>query len=301
MYLFKVIVSLLSLLNPVLSNYDENIKFIKDHNSKNSSYEVGINQFVSRTYINGTSNESSHYIPSNHDDMNILTKEELPKEVDWVKKGAVSSVKNQLECGSCWAFSAVGSVEGEWSLKHHKLYNLSEQELVDCSDYLGNQGCDGGSMTNAFEYIIQNGLCSNVSYPYNGTDEQCQNQTCTKLVHINKYHSVPPNNEEQLEKAVAKQPVSVAIQANQQSFQLYKKGIYSDPDCGDQLDHGVLVVGYGYDLFHGMNYWIVKNSWGPKWGENGYIRMAKGIEDPEGQCGIAMDASYPVSRKLIST
>ena len=119
--------------------------------------------------------------------------------------------------------------------------------------------------------------------------------------HINKYHSVPRNNEEQLERAVARQPVSVAIQANQQSFQLYKKGIYSDPDCGDDLDHGVLVVGYGYDNDYDMEYWIVKNSWGTQWGDNGYLRMAKGIEDPEGQCGIAMDASYPVSRKLIST
>ena len=229
-----------------------------------------------------------------------MSDKKVPTHIDWVKKGAVSSVKNQLECGSCWAFSASEAVEGEWFLKHNQLYNLSEQELVDCSGYLGNQGCDGGSMTNAFEYIIQNGLCSDISYPYNGTDGQCQNQTCTKLVHINKYHSVPQNNEEQLEKAVSRQPVSVAIQANQQSFQLYKKGIYSDPDCGDQLDHGVLVVGYGYDKDYDMKYWIVKNSWGKSWGENGYIRMARGIEDPEGQCGIAMDPSYPIIRDLIS-
>ena len=278
-----------------LGNYQENIKFIDSHNALNTSYEVGMNQFIHRDYKNGTYNDNySHYIPTNHENINIFSEHNVPDEVDWRKKGIVTPVKNQLACGSCWAFSTIETVESEWALKHNQLYNLSAQELVDCSGYLGNQGCDGGSMTNAFEYIIQNGLCSNVSYPYNGTDEQCQNQTCTKLVHINKYHSVPPNNEEQLEKAVAKQPVSVAIQANQQSFQLYKKGIYSDPDCGDQLDHGVLVVGYGYDLFHGMNYWIVKNSWGPKWGENGYIRMVKGIEDPEGQCGIAMDASYPV-------
>ena len=298
MYLIKVFVGILSLVNPIRADYDENIQFIKDHNSKNSSYEVGINQYVNRTYTNGTSNESSHYIPSNYDNINILTNEELPKEVNWVKKGAVSSVKNQLECGSCWAFSAVGAVEGEWSLEHHKLYNLSEQELVDCSSYLGNQGCNGGSMDNAFEYIIQNGLCLNVSYPYNGSDGQCQNQTCTKKVHIDTYYDVPHNNEEQLEKAVAKQPVSVAIQANLQSFQLYKKGIYSDPDCGDDLDHGVLVVGYGYDSSYDMKYWIIKNSWGTHWGEDGYMRMAKDINSTEGQCGIAMDPSYPVIRLL---
>ena len=300
MYLLKLFVSLLSLFNVVQADYDENIQFIQETNSKNLSYEVGINQFVNRTYINGTSNESSHYIPSTHAHINILTKEDLPKEVDWVKKGAVSSVKNQLECGSCWAFSAVGAVEGEWSLKHHKLYNLSEQELVDCSGYLGNQGCNGGSMDNAFEYVIQHGICSNVSYPYNGVDNQCKNQSCTKRVHIDTYYDVPPNNEKQLEKAVIKQPVSVAIQANLQSFQLYKRGIYSDPDCGDDLDHGVLVVGYGYDSSYDMKYWLVKNSWGKSWGENGYIRMAKDINSTKGQCGIAMDPSYPVSRRLIS-
>jgi len=300
MYLLKLFVSLLSLLNPVLSNYDENIKFIKDHNSKDSSYEVGINQYINTTYTNGTSNESSHYIPSTHDAINILTNARVPKEIDWRKEGVVSSVKNQLDCGSCWSFSAVGAIEGEWSLKHHKLYNLSEQELVDCSGYLGNQGCDGGTMDNAFKYVIQNGLCLNVSYPYTASEGQCQNQTCTKQVHIDKYYDVPQNSEVQLERAIAKQPVSVAIQANLQSFQLYKKGIYSDPDCGNDLDHGVLVVGYGYDSSYDMKYWIVKNSWGSSWGENGYIRMVKGIEDPEGQCGIAMDASYPISRELIS-
>ena len=291
MVVSKVIVGFLSLFQ---GGYEDNLKFIEDHNTKNTSYEVGINEFMNRSYVNGSTNESSHYIQTDHSMINVLSDKTVPKEIDWVKKGAVSSVKNQLECGSCWAFSAVGAVEGSWSLKHHQLYNLSEQELVDCSSYLGNQGCNGGSMDNAFKYIIQNGLCSNGSYPYNGVGDQCKNQTCTKMVHIDKYYDVPPNNEKQLEKAVAKQPVSVAIQANQQSFQLYKKGIYSDPDCGDQLDHGVLVVGYGYDLFHGMKYWIVKNSWGKSWGENGYMRMVKGIGDPKGQCGIAMDPSYPV-------
>ena len=292
MFLVKILVGALSLFQ---GGYEDNIHFIKDHNSKNLSYEVGINQFINNSYINGTTNKTSHYIPSDHSMINIVTDKRVPKEIDWVKKGAVSSVKNQLECGSCWAFSASESVEGEWFLKHNQLYNLSEQELVDCSSYLGNQGCEGGSMDNAFEYIVQNGLCLNTSYPYNASDGQCQNQTCVKKVHIDKYYDVPQNSETQLERVVAKQPVSVAIQANLQSFQLYKQGIYSDPECGGQLDHGVLAVGYGYDPTYDMEYWLVKNSWGPQWGEKGYIRMAKDIENPEGQCGIAMDASYPVT------
>ena len=295
MFLFKMIVSLLSLVNP----YEDNIKFIEDHNSGNSSYEVGVNQFINRSYINGTTNESSHYIRTDHSMVNILTDKRVPKEVDWVKQGVVSSVKNQLECGSCWAFSSIGAVEGEWALKNKQLYNLSEQELVDCSSYLGNMGCGGGSMDEAFQYIIQNGICSNVSYPYNATDGQCHNQTCTKKVHIDTYHDVPKDNENQLEKAVAKQPVSVAIQANLQSFQLYKSGIYSDPDCSDDLDHGVLAVGYGYDANLGLHYWLIKNSWGTDWGENGYMKMLKGIENPEGQCGIAMDASYPKTNRIL--
>ena len=298
MYLLKLFVSLLSLLNPVLSDYNDNIKFIKDHNSKNSSYEVGINQFINTSYTNGTTNGPSHYIHSEQPIINILSDKKLPKHVDWRKEGIVSSVKNQLECGSCWAFSAVGAIEGEWSLKHHQLYNLSEQELVDCSGYLGNNGCDGGSMDNAFQYVVQNGLCLNISYPYNATDGQCQNQTCTKQVYIDKYYDVPHNNERQLEKAVSRQPVSVAIQANQQSFQLYKQGIYNDPDCGDYLDHGVLVVGYGHDKKYKMKYWIIKNSWGSSWGENGYMRMIKNSNVSEGLCGIAMDPSYPVIKNI---
>ena len=290
MFMIKVIVGFLSLFQ---GGYEDNIKFIEDHNSKNSSYEVGVNQFINTSYINGTTNETSHYIPSENTMVNILSDKKSPKHVDWRKEGAVSTVKNQLDCGSCWAFSASEAIEGEWFLKHNHLYNVSEQELVDCSGYLGNMGCSGGSMDMAFEYVVQNGLCLNQSYPYNAMEGQCQNQTCTKKVHIDKYYDVPHNNEKQLERAVVKQPISVAIQANMRSFQLYKKGIYSDPDCGDQLDHGVLLVGYGYDPGLDMNYWIVKNSWGDNWGEKGYIRMVKGIENPEGQCGIAMDASYP--------
>ena len=194
MFIVKVLVGVLSLFQ---SGYEDNVRFIEKHNSNNSSYEVGVNQFINKSYVNGTTNESSHYIPSDHSMINILSDKTVPEQVDWIKAGAVSSVKNQLECGSCWAFSAVGAVEGEWFLKHNQLYNLSEQELVDCSNYLGNQGCEGGSMDSAFEYIVQNGLCLNVSYPYNASDGQCQNQTCTKKVHIDKYsmsHKIMKNN-----------------------------------------------------------------------------------------------------------
>ena len=281
-------------LHPVVSNYEDNIEFIQEHNSKNESYEVGINEFINHSYVNGTNNQSLYYIQTTADHLNIFTDLTIPKEINWTKNGYVSSVKNQLDCGSCWAFSATEAIEGEWGLKHHKMYNLSEQELVDCSGYLGNNGCGGGTMKMGFEYVIENGLCLNQSYSYNASEGICHNQTCTKKVHIDKYHSVAKDNTKQLEKAVSKQPISIAIQANLQSFQLYKKGIYSDPMCGSELDHGVLLVGYGHDDYHDMDYWIVKNSWGESWGEKGYMRILKDSNQTGGECGILMDASYPV-------
>ena len=203
----------------------------------------------------------------------------LPIDFDWRKKNKVSSVKNQLQCGACWAFSTSGAVEGAWAIQNNVLYNLSEQELIDCSDSYGNQGCKGGSMNLAYKYIIDNGLCTNLSYPYVAQNNICQKNNCESIVKINDYSQVTVNNEKALKRSLYKRPISVAIQANKRSFQMYQSGIYSDLDCGTQLDHGVLLVGYGYDLLNNMDYWIVKNSWGPSWGENGYIRILRNTED----------------------
>jgi len=286
-------------INPLCDAVASNDYFIKYHNDMNLSYQVGHNQFSERVYVNGKRpnmgykrRSSKQYIEE--DD----SKGELPKHVDWRKKDVVSTVKNQLQCGSCWAFSATGAVESAWAIDRHKLYNLSQQELVDCSDGYGNMGCMGGDMDAAFQYVIDNGICTNKSYPYTGNDGQCMNMTCDKVIHIDNFTDVEPNDEHKLARAVKKRPVAVAIQANLQSFQLYKSGIYNDPDCGDELDHGVLVVGYGYDEWLNMSYWIVKNSWGSTWGDNGYIRIQKDIDNPEGMCGIAMDPSYPIIARI---
>jgi C1A family cysteine protease len=219
----------------------------------------------------------------------------LPETVDWVTKGAVTSVKNQGQCGSCWAFSTTGSVEGAWFLKSGQLVSLSEQQLVDCSTAEGNMGCNGGMMDQAFQYIIKNGgICSESVYPYtsgDGSNGTCH--TCQTVAHISSFVDVQPNNETALLEAVVQRPVSVAVEADGLDWQFYFGGVVTD-SCGTNLDHGVLVVGYGTDTVAG-DFWKVKNSWGETWGESGYIRLGRGSKfAPHGECGILMDPSYPV-------
>ena len=278
----KIILSSLSFTNH---------EFIEYHNSQNNSYIVSENSFINDTYIDEF-NSMHHNIYISDNNPILINFTELNKEsVDWRKEYKVSSVKNQKKCGGCWAFSSVGAVESAWAIKHNTLYNLSEQELIDCSSE--NHGCEGGSMDLAFQYIINNGLCSNLSYPYTAQDGLCENN-CQPLVKINNYSDIIQNNEKILKYAVQYQPVSVAIQANKRSFQMYKYGIYSDTDCGFELDHGVLLIGYGYDKTYDMDYWIIKNSWSESWGENGYIRVQRNIDDERGLCGIAMNPSVPI-------
>lgn len=284
---------MLSLLkNIILSAFAlSNQEFIQKHNSENHSYIVHENQYINTTYIDEYS-LTDHNIFISKKNPILINFTNLHKDsVDWRESFKVSPVKNQGSCGSCWAFSSVGAVESAWAIKHNTLYNLSEQELIDCSTK--NNGCEGGSMVKSFQYIIENGLCSNFSYPYTAEDGIC-NDTCKSLVQISNYSDIIPNQEKMLMSAVQYQPVSVAIQANKRSFQMYKSGIYNDPDCGFQLDHGVLLIGYGYDKDLNMDYWIIKNSWSDSWGENGYIRIQRNIDDSRGLCGIAMAPSVPI-------
>ncbi|VFQ74889.1 unnamed protein product [Cuscuta campestris] len=217
----------------------------------------------------------------------------VPTSVDWRTKGAVTPVKDQGKCGSCWAFSAVAAIEGINKIKTEKLVSLSEQELVDC-DTKKNTGCDGGLMDLAFDFIKkEGGITTEQNYPYKAKQTKCQvKQMKSPVVSIDGHEDVPENDEDALRKAVANQPVSVGIEAAGHDFQFYSEGVFNGK-CGTELDHGVTIVGYGKTQ-DGTQYWIVKNSWGDEWGEKGYIRMQRGIEDKEGLCGIAMLASYPV-------
>jgi len=217
---------------------------------------------------------------------------EAPDTWDWRTKGAVTGVKDQGQCGSCWSFSATGSTEGAWFLAKSQLVSLSEQNLVDCSTPEGNQGCNGGLMDSAFDYIIKNkGIDTESSYPYKATGpNQCEFKAADIGATISSYYDVTSGDENDLLNCVYKTPTSVAIDASKSSFQFYKTGVYYEKKCSSsQLDHGVLAVGYGNE--GGADYWLVKNSWGSSWGDNGYIKMSR---NKSNNCGIATAASYPI-------
>jgi C1A family cysteine protease len=219
----------------------------------------------------------------------------LPASVDWVSQGVVTPVKNQGDCGSCWAFSATGSTECNYAIATGKLNSLSEQQLVDCSYAEGNDGCDGGLMDYAFEYIEkEGGLCTETEYPYTGVDGTCKATSCgTFYDPIKTYSNVEADDETALETQTVSGCVSVAIEADQYAFQYYSSGVLTGT-CGTDLDHGVLVVGYGTD--GDQDYWLVKNSWGTTWGEEGYVLICRACDKngDEGECGINMEPSYPI-------
>jgi len=207
--------------------------------------------------------------------------EELASSVDWSTKGAVTKVKDQGQCGSCWAFSTTGGMEGAWQIASGSLKSMSEQQLVDCSTK--NDGCNGGSMESAFQFAEGVNVATESSYPYKGRDGSCKTSFSTAIPQggVTGYKSVGSSSKS-LQSALQNGPVSVAIEADQSAFQMYSGGILSS-GCGTNLDHGVLAVGYG------SGYFKVKNSWGSSWGDHGYLK----ISDSGNTCGIHSDASYP--------
>lgn len=280
----------------------KNMEYIENYNRKNDTIKLGINQFADMSFHEynhhylSKSTYSNRLFPSScNTDSSSNTTHKIPTSIDWRKHHAVTEIKNQQQCGSCWAFSTTGSVEGIYAITTGNLISLSESQLVDCSNSEGNQGCNGGLMDNAFDYIIENdGLCSEKTYPYIPIDEKCHNNTqkCHKYGNITGCVDVEPNNEVALKKAVSKQPVSVAIEADKEVFQFYKQGIIDSKSCGTNLDHGVLVV--GYNEVNNTKYWIVKNSWGTTWGNKGYVYIKRTDNTSDtGICGIAMQPSYP--------
>jgi len=300
--------------------FKDNIEKIKEHNSKNLSWRMGVNRFSDltpdefsdlmrfascRKHMNEThrlrEKRQTRKLPQVRNPKNAPV-------VDWrnsnnpLGKPAVTPVKNQGQCGSCWSFSSSGAVEGAWVVGGNSLVSLSEQELVSCDKQ--DSACDGGLMDYAFEYVKENGLTSEENYPYvsgNGQVPACDSsKVAQKVATINSYVDVQTRSEDALENALNIGPVAIAIEADQYSFQSYTSGVMTAA-CGESLDHGVLAVGYGHDSASNLDYWIVKNSWGSSWGLNGYIYLERHISSSGGQCGILCQPSYPVAGNVLPT
>jgi len=291
-------------LNQKSYNHDEfftryqifrsNLDFVNKHNAEGHSFTVAINEFAdltaeqfARIYAGMNVIVESSAIQYQSTDANVG----LPDSFDWRTKGAVTGVKNQGQCGSCWSFSTTGSTEGCHFISGNSLVGLSEQNLMDCSYSYGNQGCNGGLMTSAMNYIIKNGgIDTESSYPYTAQDgPSCQYSVGNRGATLKSYTNVQSGSEADLQQKVNSGPTSVAIDASHSSFQLYSSGVYYEPACSSSaLDHGVLAVGWGVDS--GSQYWLVKNSWGTSWGMQGYIEMARNRNN---NCGIATMATLP--------
>ncbi|KAL8058745.1 hypothetical protein ABFS82_03G040000 [Erythranthe guttata] len=284
--------------------FRDNLMYIDEQNAEDGrTHKLGLNRFADltnaeyrKTFLGTRTDPKRRLSKVRSDRYAPKVGDSLPDSVDWRAKGAVAPVKDQGSCGSCWAFSTIASVEGVNQIATGNLTTLSEQELVDC-DTSYDEGCNGGLMDYAFQFIIDNGgIDSENDYPYTGVDGKCDSyRKNAKVVSIDSYEDVPVNDENALKKAAASQPLSVAIDAGGRDFQLYESGIFSGK-CGLDLDHGVNVVGYGTEK--GVDYWIVRNSWGDSWGEKGYLRMKRNVKAKEGLCGIAVEPSYPVKSGL---
>jgi C1A family cysteine protease len=298
----------------LLTNWKNNDRIIDETNAKNLTYTLGHNAFsgmssdefaehmhfgLNREFIASGSGSLRGYSDA--------VSASVPTSVDWRTQSAVTPVKDQGQCGSCWSFSTTGALEGIYAIKRGNLVSFSEQQLVDC-DYIRaggtSLGCNGGDMESAMVWIGKNnGLCTESAYPYfsgtTKTNGACQ-KSCSIVSgsDISSTVSVSANSDNAMMTALAQQPVSVAIEADQSSFQLYKSGVFTG-SCGTNLDHGVLLVGYG--TMNGLDYYTMKNSWSSSWGSQGYMYMARGVDASgkpynggKGQCGVLMQGVYPV-------
>jgi len=287
-----------------LENFLKADNLIKEHNATESNYKLGHNQFSDwhkDEYEKLLGYRRGKLLKADGGDCENPTLESngLPDEVNWVTAGAVTPVKDQGACGSCWAFSTTGSLEGAHFVATGELLSFSEQQLVACDQTAINQGCNGGFQDEAYKYYEAGAKAELESvYPYTagtyGFDGKClYDESSTTAVTVSSYTCVSPSQVDQMKAAVANQPTAVAIQANMPCFQFYHSGVLDNENCGTNLDHAVLTVGYGFDATANMNYWLVKNSWNTSWGDKGYIKIA--MVDGDGICGVQLDPITPVT------
>jgi len=277
--------------------FKTNLDFVEAFNAQKHTFTVATNKFAALSNAEYNKIYNGFRAPAGynfHSMPAVKSHVKLPDTFDWRTQGAVTGVKNQAQCGSCWAFSTTGSMEGCHKLTGGTLVSLSEQNLMDCSWSQGNQGCNGGLMTSSMDYIIANGgIDTESSYPYTAESSQnCQYSASNKGSTLGSYTNIQSGSETDLQNKVSTGPTSVAIDASQSSFQMYSGGVYQDPSCSSsQLDHGVLAIGWGTDS--GTDYWLVKNSWGTDWGMSGFIEMLRDTVSNGNMCGIATMATIP--------
>jgi cathepsin L len=276
------------------TTFKNNLDFINAHNADPNNHRVALNKFADLNSNEFAAIFNGFKLPKEMKNVPVFVGENgvtLPNSMDWRDSGAVTHVKDQGQCGSCWSFSTTGSIEGCHKIQTGTLTSLSEKNLMDCSWSDGNQGCDGGLMTSAMQYVIDNGgIDTEASYPYSPESSQdCEFKKANVGSTLSSYSNVQQGSESSLQQAVSKGPTSVAIDASHSSFQFYSSGVYYEPDCSSsQLDHGVLAIGWGTSS--GSDYWIVKNSWGTDWGQQGFIWMSR---NKNNNCGIATMATLP--------
>lgn len=280
--------------------FSQNLEYINKHNSKpNTTFKLGLNKFAHLTLTEFATLHFGLVQPENRKNAprnstaNVCNKAPLtvPDSIDWQAQGKVSKVKTQGQCGSCYATAAVDAVESLLAIATNKVNELSTQQILDCSYDYGNAGCCGGYPDYSFKYIVDNGIVLESEYPYKGVDGKCNiPANGTKFV-ISGFIDVTPNDSDALKIAVAKNPVSAAIDPYSQDFQLYKSGIITADKCGTSLEHTFSIVGYGTQ--NGLDFWKIKNAWGPEWGDNGYVYLERTAGKGPGACGINMIPSYP--------
>jgi C1A family cysteine protease len=276
-----------------LKIFKENLEEIKKLQGEERSYKIGLTKFADLSRDEFTNRYLGTRAPALRQNNEQILQASAPASIDWRSKMAVTPIKNQGTCGSCWSFAAVGALEGLYAIKTGVLKTFSEQQLVDCAGSYGTYACNGGTLTAAFKYTRDYGVILGTSYPYKGVKGTCGYKVANAVFRNTGWVAVPKNDQVQLAAAVAQGPVASAVQADASVFQFYTGGIIDGTACGTAVNHAVLIVGYGTE--NGKDFWLVKNSWGTGWGEGGYVRIAKtSTTGNPGVCGIAVMPSYPL-------